>query len=332
MVSLESFHQAQERLRGIAARTPLVRYFPSGPKQAHDRNLWVKPESLQPIGSFKLRGAFNKIATLPWAERQKGVITYSSGNHAQGVAFGARAMGVKACIVMPRNAPKIKVDATKALGAEVVMVGAGSTERRQKAEELARENGYAMVPPYDDEEIVSGQATVGLEIFDDMPEVDVVLVPIGGGGLISGISAALKMSGSKAKVIGVEPELANDAQQSLRSGKIVTLPAERVSSTLADGLRTQSVGVLNFGIIQQYVDDIITVEEAEIREAMRRMISEMRLVVEPSGAVTFAAYLFHESKLPPGSKVVAVMSGGNVEPSLLAQVMNENDAQPAVTR
>ena len=155
---------------------------------------------------------------------------------------------------------------------------------------------------------------------------------MGGGGLISGVSAALKMSGSKAKVIGVEPELANDAQQSLRAGQIVTLPAERVSSTLADGLRTQSIGNLNFEIIRQYVDDIITVKEDEIREAMRRVIKEMRLVVEPSGAVTFAAYLFHADKLPAGNKVVAVMSGGNVEPSLLAQVMNESDAQAVVTR
>lgn len=334
MVSLESFRQAQQRLRGVAARTPLVQYFPAGDpdERGHDRILRVKPESLQPIGSFKLRGAYNKIATLSDSERQKGVITYSSGNHAQGVAFAARATGVKACIVMPRNAPKIKIDATKALGAEVVMVGPASSERRMKAEELAREHGYAIVPPYDDEQIISGQATVGLELFEDLPGVDVVLVPIGGGGLISGVSAALKLSGSKAKVIGVEPELANDAQQSLRAGKIVALPAERVSSTLADGLRTQSVGNLNFDIIREYVDDIVTVEEDEIREAMRRMMSEMRLVVEPSGAVTFAAYLFHERKLPRGRNVVAVMSGGNVEPSLLAQVVSESDAQVAASR
>jgi threonine dehydratase len=332
MVSLESFRQAQQRLRGVAARTPLIQYFPPGQPgaKAHDRILRIKPESLQPIGSFKLRGAYNKIATLSDAERQRGVITYSSGNHAQGVAYGARAMGVKATIVMPRNAPKVKMDATKALGAEVVMVGLASSERRKKAEELAREHGYAIVPPYDDEQIVSGQATVGLEIFEDLPEADVVLVPIGGGGLISGVSAALKMSGSKAKIIGVEPELANDAQQSLRAGKIVTLSAERVSSTLADGLRTQSVGDLNFDIIRQYVDDIVTVEEDEIREAMRRMMSETRLVVEPSGAVTFAAYLFHEQKLPRGRNVVAVMSGGNIEPSLLAEVMTESDAVSAM--
>jgi len=330
MVSLESFRQAQQRLRGIAARTPLVQYFPPNHTQ-NDRVLRIKPESLQPIGSFKLRGAYNKIATLSEQERQRGVITYSSGNHAQGVAFSARAMGVKACIVMPRNTPKFKMDATKALGAEVVTVGLASSERRKKAEELAREYGYAIVPPYDDEQIIAGQGTVGLEIYEDLPEADIVLVPIGGGGLLSGVSAALKMSGSKAKIIGVEPELANDAQQSLRAGKIITLPAERVSSTLADGLRTQAIGNLNFEVIRQYVDDIVTVEEDEIREAMRRMMGETRLVVEPSGAVTFAAYLFHQKEFHAGRNVVAVMSGGNIEPSLLAQIMTESDAQSAQT-
>ncbi len=329
MHSLDSFRQAQERLLGVAVRTPLVPYFPphQAPAKSHDRVLRIKPESLQPIGSFKLRGAYNKIATLSEAARQRGVITYSSGNHAQGVAFAARAMGVKACIVMPRNAPKIKLDATRALGADVVMVGAASSERRIKAEELAREHEYSIVPPYDDEHIISGQGTIGLEILEDLPEVDVVLVPVGGGGLISGISAALKLSGSKAKIIGVEPALANDAQQSLRSGEIVTLPPERVSGTLADGLRTQSIGHLNFEMIRQHVDDIVTVEEDEIREAMRRMMSEMRLVAEPSGAVTLAAYLFHEATLPRGRNIVAILSGGNVEPMLLAEIMTENDAQ-----
>jgi threonine dehydratase len=329
MYSLDSFRQAQERLRGVAVRTPLISYFPADQDAARtrDRVLRVKPESLQPIGSFKLRGAYNKIATLSDAERQRGVIAYSSGNHAQGVAYAARAMGVKACIVMPRNSPRIKLDATKAFGAEVVMVGPASTERRLRAEELAREHGYAIVPPYDDEQIIGGQGTVGMEIFEDLPEVDLVLVPVGGGGLISGISAAIKLSGSKAKVIGIEPELANDAQQSLRAGKVVSLPPERVSGTLADGLRTQSIGHLNFEMISKYVDDIITVDEHEIRGAMRRIMSDMRLVAEPSGAVAIAAYLFHESKLPRGRNVVAVMTGGNVDPALFAGIVTENDAQ-----
>src|SRR5271166_4884561 len=297
MVTLEQIKLAQKRLRGVAVRTPLIPYFPpptkDGPAHGTQGQLWFKPESLQPIGSFKLRGAYNKIASLTEQERERGVISYSSGNHAQGVAYAARALGVKAVIVMPRNAPKIKVDSTAALGAEIVTVGPASSERMQKAEDLAREHGYCVVPPYNDEHIIAGQGTTGLEILEDCSGVELVLVPVGGGGLISGIATAIKLSGSSAKVIGVEPELANDAQQSFRSGSIVQLPAERVSSTLADGLRTQSVGQRNFEHIRQSVDDVITVTEDEIRGAVRRMVNEARIVAEPSGAVTFAAWLNH---------------------------------------
>ncbi len=243
------------------------------------------------------------------------------------MAYAARALGVKAVIVMPRNAPTLKVDSTAALGAEIVTVGPASTERLQKAEELARQHGYVIVPPYNDEQIIAGQGTAGLEILEDCPDVDLVLVPSGGGGLISGISAALKLSGSHAKIVGVEPELANDAQQSFRKGAIVELPAERVSSTLADGLRTQSIGPINFEHIRRYVDDIITVTEDEIRSAMRRMVTNARIVAEPSGAVTFAAWLFHVEELPESKNTVAVVSGGNVDPHLLAQVLNQAEAQ-----
>jgi threonine dehydratase len=336
MVNLEHIQVAQKRLHGIAARTPLIAYFPPARKQgpatdassadeAGRGQLWLKAESLQPIGSFKLRGAYNKIASMSDEERRRGVISYSSGNHAQGVAYAARALGVKAVIVMPRNAPKIKMDSTAALGAEIVTVGPASSERLQKAEELARRHGYAIVPPYNDEHIIAGQGTVGLEILEDCDDVDLVLVPVGGGGLISGVSAALKLSGSKATIIGVEPELANDAQQSFRKGEIVELSAERVSSTLADGLRTQSVGRLNFEHIRRFVDDVITVTEDEIRTAMRQMITNARIVAEPSGAVTFAAWLFHADELPVSKKAVAVASGGNVEPQLLAQVLTEGN-------
>ena len=334
MVSLEQIQLAQRRLHGVANRTPLISYFPTGhvrslPADAKSADesipgqLWLKAESLQPVGSFKLRGAYNKIASFTEQERQSGVISYSSGNHAQGVAYAARALGVKAVIVMPRNAPKIKMDSTAALGAEIVTVGPASTERLQKAEELARQYGYMIVPPYNDEQIIAGQGTVGIEILEDCPDVDLVLVPVGGGGLISGVSAAMKLSGSKAKVIGVEPELANDAQQSFRKGEIVALSAERVSSTLADGLRTQSVGRLNFEHMRKFVDDIISVTEDEIRTAMRRIIVNGRIVAEPSGAVTFAAWLFHGHELPDSRSAVAVVSGGNVEPQLLAQVLME---------
>ena len=331
MVTLEQIKLAQRRLRDIAVRTPLIPYFPSATAEATALGqlgkLWLKPESLQPIGSFKLRGAYNKIASLTEQQRRHGVISYSSGNHAQGVAYAARALGVKAVIVMPRNAPKIKVDSTAALGAEIVTVGPASSERMKKAEELAREHGYAIVPPYNDEQIIAGQGTTGLEILQDCPDVDLVLVPVGGGGLISGIASAIKLSGSRAKVIGVEPELANDAQQSFRKGEIVELPAERVSSTLADGLRTQSIGPLNFEHIRGFVDDIITVTENEIRMAMRSITTNARIVAEPSGAVTFAAWLFHHEELPESKKAVAVVTGGNVEPQLLAQVLSEEIVQ-----
>lgn len=322
MVELKDIRQAQERIQGVAVRTPLIPYFPAvGTENGSRGHLWFKPENLQPIGAFKIRGAYNKIASLTEAERQHGVITYSSGNHAQGVAYAARALGVKAVIVMPRNAPRLKVQATAALGAEIVTVGPASTERLRKAEELAAQHGYVIVPPYNDEQIIAGQGTIGLEILKDCPDVDLVLVPTGGGGLISGISAALKLSGSQAKIVGVEPELANDAQQSFRMGQIVELPAERVSSTLADGLRTQSVGPINFEHIRSFVDDMITVTEDEIRAAMRLMVLNARIVSEPSGAVTFAAWLFHRSELPESKKTVAVVSGGNVDPQLLAQVL-----------
>jgi threonine dehydratase len=327
MVTLEQIQLAQQRLRGIAVRTPLVPYFPpalgAGSLSGEQGQLWFKPESLQPVGSFKLRGAYNKIASLTEQVRRRGVVSYSSGNHAQGVAYAARAVGARSVIVMPRNAPRIKMDSTAALGAEIVTVGPASSERRQRAEELAEQYGYAIVPPYNDEAIIAGQGTAGLEILEDCPKVDLVLVPVGGGGLISGVSAAIKLSGSQARVIGVEPELANDAQQSFRTGAIVELSAERVSSTLADGLRTQSVGPLNFAHIRKFVDDVITVTEDEIRAAMRRMITSARLVAEPSGAVTFAAWQFHAKELPEARNAVVVVSGGNVEPELLAQVLGE---------
>lgn len=327
MVTLEQINHARQRLRSVASRTPLVRCYPPSVKpDDRDEQLFLKPESLQPIGSFKLRGAYNKIASLSEEERQRGVISYSSGNHAQGVAYAARVMGVKAVIVMPRNAPKIKVDSTAALGAEIVFVGPASSERMKKAEELASQHGYAIVPPYDDEHIIAGQGTVGLEILEDLADVQLVLVPVGGGGLSSGIATAIKLSGSLAQVIGVEPELANDAQQSFRAGTIVQLPAERVSSTLADGLRTQSVGAHNFEHIRKYMNDMVTVTEDEIRIAVRRMVTEARIVAEPSGAVTFAAWLYHRDELPESKKTVAVVSGGNIEPQLLSQILNEGPA------
>jgi threonine dehydratase len=291
--------------------------------RAGERKLYLKLENLQPIGAFKLRGAYNKVASLSAQERRRGVISYSSGNHGQGVAYAARALGARAIIVMPDNAPKNKISATAALGAEIVFVGPGSEERRLRAEQLAAEHGYAIVPPYDDQKIIAGQGTVGLEILEDLPNVETVLVPVGGGGLISGVSAAIKLSNPKINVIGVEPELASDAQASLRAGRIVTSPAEQVSLTMADGLRTQSIGAHNFEHIRAYVDDIVTVTEDEIREALRLLSANKKSLAEPSGAVAPAAFLFHSEQLPITNINVAVISGGNIDPKLLQVIRSE---------
>ena len=320
LVSLNAILDAAARISGIAVKTPLLHAdFPGVAGQ-----VWLKAESLQPIGAFKIRGAANKILQLAPDQIRRGVITYSSGNHAQGVAYAAREVGAKAVIVMPSNAPAIKRAATLALGAEVVEVGVASNDRLAKAEELVRADGYVVVPPYDDEQIIAGQATCGLEIVESLPDVDLVLAPVSGGGLLSGVATAVKRLRPQTKVFGVEPELAGDTAESFRTGKIVTWAAELTSRTIADGLRTQSVGERNFAHIRAFVDGIITVTEAEIRAAMRAIVATTRLVPEPSGAVSSAALLFHAAELPPFKKAVAVVSGGNVDPRLLAEVLTEH--------
>ena len=325
LVSLESIRAAAARIAGIAVRTPLIEAaFPGVSGYGTGKRIWLKAESLQPIGAFKIRGAANKILQLSAAEIARGVITYSSGNHAQGVAYAAREVGARAVIVMPSNAPAIKRAATLALGAEVVDVGLASSERLAVAEQLVREHGYVVVPPYDDEQIIAGQATCGLEIAETLPDVDLVLSPVSGGGLLSGVAAAVKQLRPQARVFGVEPELAADTAESFRTGSIVTWPAELTSRTIADGLRTQSVGRRNFAHIQAFVEGIITVTEAEIRAAMRAIVAATRLVPEPSGAVAAAALLFHSDQLPAHTRAVAVVSGGNVAPELLAEVLTEH--------
>lgn len=317
LITLSDLREAQSRLQEITKRTHLFEFKLC---DADPRRLLLKPENQQPIGAFKLRGAYNHIASLPEEERKRGVITYSSGNHAQGVAYAARALGVKSVIVMPNNAPTIKREATAKLGAEIVMVGPGSDERKSKAEELAAQHGYAIVPPYNHDKIIAGQGTIGLEILEDLSEVDCVLSPVGGGGLISGVAAAIKLTNPKVKVIGVEPELAADAQASFRSGTIVQYPAEEVSRTIADGLRTQSIGPINFEHIRAYVDDIITVTEEEIRTAMKYLSANPETIAEPSGAVATAGFIFHAKELPQTKIAVAIISGGNIEPAMLEEL------------
>lgn len=287
---------------------------------ANNRRLYLKPENLQPIGAFKLRGAFNKIASLSPEERSRGVITYSSGNHGQGVAYAARALGTKAVVVMPNDAPAIKREAAASMGAEIVLVGPGSLERQNRAEQLAARHGYVIVPPFNDEQIIAGQGTMGLEILEDLPDVETVLVPVGGGGMLSGVATAIKLSKPGVKVIGIEPELAADAQASLRSGKIVESSAEQSSRTIADGLRSQSIGPINFEYIKRYVDDIVTVSEREIRETVLWLVTNPKTVAEPSGAVAVAGFLFHQEQLPRTTMNVAIISGGNIDPGMLQEM------------
>lgn len=322
LVALSEIRAAADRIAGTAVKTPLVKLEVSG----LPFEVWVKCESAQPIGSFKLRGAYNMISQLPPEALALGVITYSSGNHAQGVAYAARAQGAKAVIVMPDNAPAVKIEATRALGAEVVFVGPASSARKLKAEELAAEFGYTIIPPYDHPHIIAGQATCGLEIAMELPEVDLILSPVSGGGLLSGTATAVKLAAEaglcnpEVKVWGAEPELAADAKESFETRRLVEWPAAMTSRTIGDGLRTQSLGALNFEHILRYVDGIVAVSEEEIFAAMRMLLRHTALVPEPSGAVTLAAALFHAGELPVARKVVVVLSGGNIEPSLKASL------------
>jgi threonine dehydratase len=315
LVTIEDIRAAAERIAGRVVRTPLVPY----PEAEPGRPLWFKPESLQPIGAFKLRGAFNAILQRLDDARAHGVVTHSSGNHAQAVAWVARELGLRATIVIPDAAPALKVDRVRRMGAEVVIVAPKDRDRR--AFELAAEHGYVMIPPYDDAAIVAGQGTIGLEIAADLEGVGAVLVPVSGGGLIGGIATAVKALSPGTRVIGVEPELAADAAESFRTGQRVTWTPEQTYRTIADGLRTTSVGEIPWRQIQKYVDDVITVSEDEIRDGVRRLAADARLVAEPSGAVPFAAYLHHGDELGVDGSVVAVVSGGNLAMDALARII-----------
>jgi threonine dehydratase len=312
LVGIEAIRAAAATLDGVATRTPLVPFGPPAERR------FLKAESLQPIGAFKIRGAYVAIASLSPDELRRGVITYSSGNHAQGVARAARLLGAPAVVVMPSDAPAIKRERVAADGAEIVVVGTASDERQAVAEQLAAERGLAIIPPFDDDRIIAGQGTVGLEIAEAIPDVAAVLVPIGGGGLASGIAVAIRALAPNARVIGVEPELAADARDSLAAGRIVRWAAEDVSRTIADGTRTQALGRRTFAHLAALLDSIVTVSEAEIAAAVRLAAEESRLVVEPSGALSVAALAFRSAEaglVGLDGPVVAVISGGNVDPA-----------------
>jgi threonine dehydratase len=327
LVTVDDIRSAARRISatgGMVVRTPLLPCPWADP--AHP--LWLKPENLQAVGAFKIRGAANALAQLSKSERGRGVVAQSSGNHAQAVAYAARRLGVHATIVMPDTSPAVKLDATRGYGAEVILVP--PAERDTLPPKLVAEHGYTHIPPYDHPWIIAGQGTCGLEIIEDLlaggTPPAVVLVPISGGGLASGIAVAVKALSPSTRIVVVEPELAADATESLRTGIRAVWPAERTYRTIADGLRTTSVGVLPFAHLRRYVDAAITVTEDEILEAVRVLALRARLVAEPSGAVATAAYLFHADEIAahlddPGGPQVAVVSGGNVDPAVFARAL-----------
>lgn len=321
LVSLDDIRAAAARLEGVALRTPLVE-FSAGPPR-----ILLKAESLQPIGAFKIRGAYNAIAQLDDAARARGVVTHSSGNHAQGVARAARLLGVRATVVMPSDAPAIKRSRVEADGADVVTVGVETGLREAAAAKLAEERGLVLVPPYDDDRVIAGQGTCGLEIAEAVPDLALVLVPIGGGGLASGVAVAVRALRPSARIIGVEPELAADAAESLATGRIVRWDGAATARTIADGTRSQAIGRRPFAHLSRLLDGVVTVSELEIAIAMRLAAEQSRLVVEPSGALAIAAAQFHADELglePLSGTVVAVVSGGNIDPERYRSIVESS--------
>lgn len=312
LITIDDIEAAATRIRSAAVRTPLVPCLWAD----DDRPLWLKPEQLQPIGAFKIRGAANAVARIPEEARKDGVVAYSSGNHAQAVAYTAKLYGIPATIVVSTNTPQVKVDATRRHGAEVLIVP--PADRESVAHEFVERNGGTLVPPFDHPDIIAGQGTIGLEIAADLPDVEVVLVPVSGGGLIAGIATAIKAKAPKARVIGVEPELAGDTADGFRQGRLPDWSTDDRARTIADGLRS-TPSELTFAHITKLVDDVITVSEDQIRDAIGVLANRSHLVAEPSGAVTTAAYL--HADLPKG-RTVALVSGGNIDPALLAEVLS----------
>jgi threo-3-hydroxy-L-aspartate ammonia-lyase len=315
LVSVTEIRAAADRLDGIALHTPLV------PFAGIAQPLLVKAESLQLTGAFKLRGAYSAISALPPQQRSRGVVAHSSGNHASAVAFAAALLSVPATVVVPSNAPRVKVESARSQGARIVVCEPGLAARTAAVEDLVARYGYTPIPPFEHRDVIAGQGTVGLEIAADCPDVDLVVCPVGGGGLIAGVAAAITAANPAAAVIGVEPELAADARDSLRKGHRVAWPAAQTQRTIADALRVEQVGELPMLHLQAQVDDIITVTDDEIRAAMRLLVSGARLVAEPGGAVAVAACLFRSDELPPAARRVAILSGGNVDPGMLADIL-----------
>ena len=311
-VSLDDIRAAAGRVQGTAVRTPVLTLPWPGPGDAHP--FWIKCENLQPMGAFKIRGAFNMLAQLPADARARGVITYSSGNHGQGVAMAAKVLGVPAVVVMPTTAPAVKVEGVRTYGAEVIFEGTTSLDRQRRAEAEAAARGLSIIPPFDHPMIIAGQGTVALELLDQVPDLGTVFVPMGGGGLIAGVSAAIKQARPEVRVVGVEPQSAAKMRAALDAGRPVTLDR---SSSIADGLMNLRAGDVTFAHVQRFVDELVAVPDDAIAEAVGWLYRQARLVVEPSGAATTAAVTLGLGG--PVGTVAAVVSGGNVQPEKFAQ-------------
>jgi threonine dehydratase len=316
LITLADLTAAAQRIAPVAVRTPLLPFDAASEKLGVD--IWLKPEMLQRGGAFKFRGAYNFLAQLSPAERARGVIAPSSGNHAQAVALAAKLFGVNAVVVMPTTVTPAKRGGAERLGARIELAGTTTQDRMDRAIELVETEGLTMVPPYDHEWIIAGQGTAGLEIVADMPDVETVLVPVGGGGLSAGVATAIKLRAPKARVIGVEPAGAPKLSKAREAGRPVRIPS---SGGLADGLLAVEVGGITFAHHQQYVDEVVQVEDAALRCAMRLLLDRMKLVAEPSGAITVAALM--EGKAGARGKTVAVLSGGNIEWGGLAPLMGD---------
>ncbi len=316
-VTFSDVQSAAERLRGQVHRTPVVtsRTF----DQIAGCRTFFKCENLQRGGAFKFRGAYNALTQLTPEQKRRGVVTFSSGNHAQGLALAAKVLDIPATVVMPSDAPPIKVDATRGYGAEIVFYDRLTGDREAIAHQLASERGLTIIPPFDHPHIIAGQGTAALELGQDVPDLDVLLTPVGGGGLISGCALAAKAMCPHVRILGVETEPANDAWQSLRTGTRVTIP---VPDTIADGIRTTSLGVLTFEIMRRLVDDIVLVTDADVIEAMRFMLLRMKLLAEPTGAVAVAAVMARKTPGVEGKRVGVIVSGGNADPALLLRILD----------
>ena len=315
MAKLEAFIKAKEKLSKVLLETHLI-YSPIFSKESGNK-VFIKPENLQKTGSFKIRGAYNKISNLTVDEKKRGVIASSAGNHAQGVAYGAKESGIKAIIVMPKSTPLIKVESTKQYGAEVILHGDVYDDAYKKAKELEEKEGYVFVHPFNDEDVLDGQGTIALEILEELPETDIILVPIGGGGLISGIACAAKILKPEIKIIGVEPEGAASAYEAIKKNKVVEL---KEANTIADGTAVKKIGDLNFEYIKKYVDEIITVSDYELMEAFLLLVEKHKIIAENSGILSVAATKKIKEK---NKKVVSVISGGNIDVLMISSMINK---------